>query len=391
MPRLAVVGGLVVTPQAIIENGTILCEDGLITYIGPRIDPPPNSEIINADGNSIMPGFIDTHFHGSSGYDVMADGVDGINRISEILLKYGVTGFLVTTVAAKHDAILRCIENTVAAELANKKNPNASEILGIHLEGPYINTKIKGAQPEWGIRDPDLDECNELLEAANGRVKIMTMAPELPNGMEMIRFLKSKHVAVSLGHSICDYDTALAAIDAGASRATHLFNAMSGVHHRNPGLASAALNEPGLCAELICDGVHLHPQTVNLAWKAKGRDGLALITDAAAAQGMPDGQYTLGDFKIIVRGSLCTLSDGTTIAGSVLTMNNAAKNAIAFTGMSLIDVAHMSSYLPAKACGVENKKGSLEIGKDADMVILSPDFAVTHTIRSGIPVYKVIR
>jgi N-acetylglucosamine-6-phosphate deacetylase len=162
---------------------------------------------------------------------------------------------------------------------------------------------------------------------------------------------------------------------------------MSGVHHRKPGLAVAALNEPGLCAEMICDGVHVNPRMVALAWKAKGRDGVALITDATAAQGVGDGIYTLGDFQIQVRGPLCTLMDGVTIAGSVLTMNRAAANAIAFTGMNLIDVAHTASLAPAKVCGVTDRKGSIEMGKDADLAILNADFSISHTIRAGVVAY----
>jgi N-acetylglucosamine-6-phosphate deacetylase len=216
----------------------------------------------------------------------------------------------------------------------------------------------------------------------------MTIAPELPGGLEMIRMLARAGVAPSMGHSEADYDTALAAIEAGATRATHLFNAMSGVHHRKPGLAAAALNEPGLCAELICDGVHVNPQMVALAWKAKGRDGIALITDATAAQGVGDGVFTLGDFQIQVRGPLCTLMDGVTIAGSVLTMNRAAANAIAFTGMNLIDAAHTAALAPAEVCGVADRKGSIEVGKDADLAILNPDFSIFHTIRAGSVVYQ---
>ncbi|MGH9769876.1 MAG: N-acetylglucosamine-6-phosphate deacetylase [Blastocatellia bacterium] len=385
--RLAITGGAVVTPNGVIEDGIVLCEEAKIKFAGPSKDaqPEPNSQIIDAKGCVVMPGFIDTHFHGSGGDDVMANGAEGIRRISRALLKLGTTGFLATTIAARHEELMRAVEDTIAAE---ENDPFAAEILGLHIEGPYINAKFKGAQPEWGIRDPNFDECNQLLDAAAGRIKIMTIAPELPGGLEMIRMLASAGVAASVGHSEADYDTALAAIEAGATRATHLFNAMSGVHHRKPGLAAAVLNEPGICAEMICDGVHVDPRMVALAWKAKGRDGMALVTDATAAQGVGDGVFTLGDFQIQVRGPLCTLMDGVTIAGSVLTMNRAAGNAIAFTGMSLIDVAHTASLAPAEACGVADRKGSIEIGKDADLAILNSDFSVSYTIRAGAVAYQ---
>lgn len=385
--RLAIVGGNVITPNAIIEDGVVLCEDAKIKFAGSSKDaePEPNSQIINARGKVVMPGFIDTHFHGSGGDDVMANGAEGIRRISRALLKFGTTGFLATTIAARHEELMRTVEDTIAAE---NDNEPAAEILGLHIEGPYINPKFKGAQPEWGIRDPNIDELNQLLDAAAGRIKIMTIAPELPGAMEMIRMLKNAGVEPSVGHSEADYDTALAAIEAGATRATHLFNAMSGVHHRKPGLASAVMNEPGICAEMICDGVHVHPRMVSLAWKAKGRDAMTLITDATAAQGVGDGEYTLGDFQIRVRGPLCTLMDGVTIAGSVLTMNRAAGAAIAFTGMSLIDAAHTAAMAPAMACGVADRKGSIAAGKDADIVILNSDFSVSHTIRAGAVAYQ---
>ncbi|HKE05127.1 MAG TPA: N-acetylglucosamine-6-phosphate deacetylase [Blastocatellia bacterium] len=385
--RLAITGGMVITPNEVIENGVVLCEDGRIKAVGASgvIEPEPGSQIINAAGRVVTPGFIDTHFHGSGGDDVMADGAEGIRRISRALLKYGTTGYLATTIAARHEELMRAVEGAIAAE---EDDPFAAEILGLHIEGPYINPKFKGAQPVWGIRDPNFDESNQLLDAAAGRIKIMTIAPELPGGLEMIRLLAAAGVAPSVGHSEADYDTALAAIEAGATRATHLFNAMSGVHHRKPGLAAAVLNEPGVCAEMICDGVHVNPRMVSLAWKAKGRDGMTLITDATAAQGVGDGVFTLGDFQIQVRGPLCTLMDGVTIAGSVLTMNRAVGNAIAFSGMSLIDAARTASLAPAKVCGVADRKGSIEVGKDADLAILNSDFSVSLTIRAGVMVYQ---
>jgi N-acetylglucosamine-6-phosphate deacetylase len=383
--RLAITGGAVVTPDKVIEQGVVLCEEGRIKAIGAsgEIEAEPGSQIINATGRVVTPGFIDTHFHGSGGDDVMANGAEGIRRIARALLKFGVTGFLATTIAARHEELMRTVEDAIAAEEKDSANPEGAEILGLHIEGPYINPKFKGAQPEWGIRDPNFDELNQLLDAAAGRIKIMTIAPELPGALEMIRMLKNAGVAPSVGHSEADYDTALAAIEAGATRATHLFNAMSGVHHRKPGLAAAVLNEPGICAEMICDGVHVNPHMVSLAWKAKGRDAITLVTDATAAQGVGDGVFTLGDFQIQVRGPLCTLMDGVTIAGSVLTMNRAIGNAIAYTGMSLIDAARTSALAPAEACGVSHRKGSIEIGKDADIAILNSDFTVSQAVRAG--------
>ncbi|MEY4167189.1 MAG: N-acetylglucosamine-6-phosphate deacetylase, partial [Acidobacteriota bacterium] len=375
------------TPQEVISDGVVLCEGGRIVYVGPGdgMVPEPDSLIIDADGSILMPGFIDTHFHGSGGDDVMAGGAEGLGRIAQSVLRFGTTGFLATTIAARHEELLRSIEATLEA---CQQPGNGAAILGLHLEGPFMNVSFKGAQPEWGIRDPNIDECRDLLLAGAGMVKIMTLAPELPDGMELIRLLAASGVAPSLGHSTADYETALAAIEAGATRATHLYNAMSGLHHRKPGLAAACLNEPGIQAEIICDGVHVNPRMIDLAWKTKGRDGLTLVTDATAAQGHGDGVYTLGDFEIEVRGPLCTLSDGVTIAGSVLTMNRAIANAVAFTGMSLVDAAAMAATAPAAVCGVGDRKGRIAVGFDADFALLRQDFSVARTIIAGRVVFQ---
>ena len=385
--RLAITGGTVVTSNEVIPAGIVLCEDGQITFVGAgqEAEPAANSRIMDATGQFVLPGFIDTHVHGSGGDDVMLGGAAGIARAGKNMLRYGTTAWLPTTIAARHSEILFAIE---ATRQAQKSAEPIAQILGLHLEGPYLNIKFKGAQPDEGIRDPNFDELDELLAAANGQIKVMTLAPELPGSLELIRKLTANNIVASLGHSECDYDTALAAIDAGATYATHLFNAMSGVHHRKPGLAACCLNEPGICAEIILDGVHVNPQMARLAARNKGRDGLALITDATTAQGCGDGIYQLGKFQVQVKGVLCTLMDGVTIAGSVLTMNHAVKNAVAFTGMNLVDVAYLAALMPAKRCGVAERKGSLEAGKEADIAILNADYSVAATIVNGMVVYE---
>jgi N-acetylglucosamine-6-phosphate deacetylase len=385
--RLAIRGGAVVTPQEVIDGGIVLCEDGRIKFVGRMNEaaPEPDSQIIEATGGAVFPGLIDTHVHGSGGDDLMAHGVEGIRRVSRAQFRYGVTAYLPTTIAARHTDLLRTIEETLEAE----RDPEpAAEILGFHLEGPYLNRKYKGAQPDDGIRDPNFDECRELLDAAPGRTKMMTLAPELPGGMELIRWLTDEGVIASLGHSEASYETALAAIEAGATHATHLYNAMSGAHHRQPGLVSACLNEPGIRAEIILDGVHVHPQMARLAARAKGPDGLVIITDATAAQGCADGLYSLGDFQVQVRGAHCTLMDGVTLAGSVLTMSLAARNAIAFMGSNLVDVARMASLLPAKLCGAADRKGSIEVGKEADLAVFDGEFRTRWTVQAGKVVYQ---
>jgi N-acetylglucosamine-6-phosphate deacetylase len=380
--NLAVLGGTVITTDRLIEDGLVLAADGRLTFVGPahEAEPLQDSLIIEAQGKLVLPGLIDTHVHGSHGDDVMVNGAEGIRRISRALMHYGTTSYLPSTISARHDDLLRAIEACVEAE----ENPDLSaEIIGLHVEGPFINAGKKGAQPSAGIRDPDPNQCLEYLRAVPGRIKIMTLAPELPGGIELVRLLDQHGVIASLGHSEADYETALAAIEAGASHATHLYNAMPTLHHRQPNLTTACLNEPGIRAEIILDGIHVAPEMARLAFKAKGRDGLILITDAMMAVGCADGTYRLGDSDVRVEGERCTLTDGVTIASSMLTMNRAVSRAISFTGASLVDAVYMASLLPATLCGVADRKGSLEKGKDADIAVLNEDFSVFATIRGG--------
>jgi N-acetylglucosamine-6-phosphate deacetylase len=384
---LAIMGGTCVTPWREIPDSLVLCEDGRITGVGPRTrnEPPPGAQHLDATGLLVLPGLIDTHVHGSHGDDVMQDGVEGIRRISAAQLRYGTTAYLPSTVSARPDELLRAVE---ACREAARPGARGAEIVGIHVEGPFINRRKKGAQPEEGIRDPDPDECRRLLDAAAGLLRVMTLAPELPGALDLIRFLRREGVIASLGHSEADYDTALAAIDAGATHATHLFNAMPPLHHRTPGLAAACLNEPEIQAEVIADGIHLAPEVVRLAVRAKGPERVVLITDAMAAVGRPDGVYTLGRNKVLVRGDICLLEDGVTIASSMLTMNLAVRNARRFAAVPLTDAVRMATFVPAQVCGCADRKGSLEVGKDADLALLRPDFTVAATVLKGEIVYR---
>lgn len=387
--RLAIRGGTIITRERTIENGVVLIEDGRIAFVGHsrEAEPEPASVIINADGQLVLPGLIDTHVHGSHGDDVMSGDAQGIRRISRAQLRYGTTSYLPSTVSAYHQDLLRALE--ACADAVDDSEP-AAEIIGVHVEGPFINRNKKGAQPVETIRDPDLDQCLEYLRAAPGLVKMMTLAPELPGGLELIRLLVEHEVVASLGHSEADYETALAAIEAGATHATHLYNAMPALHHRQPSLTTACLNEPSIRAEIVLDGIHVAPEMARLAAKIKGRDGLILVTDAMSAVGCPAGIYTLGDNQVRVEGERCTLLDGVTIASSMLVMNKAVGHAVAFTGASLVDAAYMASYLPAHVCGVADRKGSIEAGKDADIAILDEQYSVLLTICKGEIAYRAL-
>jgi N-acetylglucosamine-6-phosphate deacetylase len=383
--RLALVGGAAVTPGGVIEEATVIIEAGKIVAVGSSDDlhPEPGSRFLDTQGCQVFPGFIDTHIHGSNGDDVMLSGEEGIHRISADLLRYGVTAWQPSTISARHDDLMKSIE---WCRRAFERPRRGARIVGMHVEGPYINVKKKGAQPEEGIRLPDPDQCRLYLDEAGGLARIMTMAPELPNAEGLMALLKRENVAISLGHSEADYDTALRAIECGATHATHLFNAMPALNHRQPGLAAACLSEPGICAEVIADGIHLHPQVVRLAYRAKGPEGIALVTDAMSAVGRPDGVYTLGTHTVYVKGHLCTLADGT-IASSMLTMNKAIRNIEAFAGASLLEAAKMACEIPARLSRVLEDQGTLEAGKRADLAVLRGDHSVAYTILEGEIVY----
>ena len=383
---LAILHGTAILPDREVPDALVLLADGRIAYAGPRDDErvPERARRVDARGQYVLPGLIDTHVHGTHGDDVMLHGAEGIRRIGARFLQYGTTAWLPSTISARHSELMSAVTACVEAQ----QNPgDGAEIVGVHVEGPYINPKRKGAQPAEGIRDPDFAEVRELLEAAQGQLRVMTLAPELPGGLELIRLLVREGILASMGHSDATYEQALDGIAAGATHATHLFNAMPPIHHRDPGLITACLNEPAVLAEVIPDGVHLSPYIVRLALRAKGPDGVALITDAFSATGLSEGEHALGPHRVFVRGSLCTLENGT-IAGSILTMNLAVRNAVAFAGVPLVAAVRMASLVPARVAGCADRKGSLEPGKDADVTLLDPEFHCRATWLRGRLVYS---
>jgi N-acetylglucosamine-6-phosphate deacetylase len=382
----AITGGIVVLPTSEVPDGLVILDGAHIAYAGPTdgADIPPGARHVDASGLMVLPGLIDTHVHGTHGDDVMSHGPEGIRRISKRFAQYGTTGWLPSTISARHPELLAAVRWCVEAQ---DTPVEGAQILGIHVEGPYINMKRKGAQPAEGVRDPDLDEMRELILASEGQIRVVTLAPELPGALELIRVLVADGIIASIGHTDATYDEALAGIEAGATHATHLFNAMRPLNHRDPGVIAACLNQPEVIAEVIPDGVHLHPHIVKLALQAKGRDGAALITDAFSATGLPDGEHTLGPHTVHVRGPLATLADGT-IAGSILTMDRAVGNAMRFAGVSLPTAVHMASQVPALIAGCSQRKGSLEPGKDADVTLLDSDFRCRATWVGGRLVYS---
>ena len=370
-----IVNGKIILPDSIIQN-SVLAFDEKIVGITDIEDIPQNAEVIDANGGFVAPGLVDIHIHGYLGEDT-SDGIaDGIEKMANGIIKNGVTSWCPTTMTVSMDEINAALD-VVRSLKAQSTDWDGAQILGVNLEGPFINPKKKGAQAEEHIKAPD---AKFVIDNAD-IISLATMAPEMEGGVEAIaEICKNCDVKVSIGHTDASFEETLAGIDAGATHITHLFNAQTGLLHRNPGVVGAALLRD-VSTELICDTFHIHKGLFELIAKIKN-DKFVLITDCTRAGGMPDGEYTLGGQKIIVNGIECLLEDGT-IAGSVLKLNNAVKNIRDNTDMPLWSVVNAASLNPAKAIGVDDRKGSLEAGKDADIIITDDDFNITKTIIGG--------
>ena len=369
-------------PARPISDGAVLVQDGRIVAIGrsAEVIPPPGVRRIDAQGLLLAPGFIDLQFNGGYGHDFTTDP-ETMWRVGERLPQYGVTGFLPTIITAP-------LESYSAAQAALRSGPpsgyRGAQPLGLHFEGPFLNPEKKGAHNPAYLRLPDpQDVAGWSVEAG---VSLVTLAPELPGALEVTRLLRSRGVAVSAGHSNATFEQAQAGFEAGMTCGTHLFNAMPVLGHRSPGLAGALLSSPQLAVGLIADGLHLHPAVVNLAWVAKGPRGLILVTDATATLGMPPGIYTLGDLHVQVDNLSARMPDGT-LAGSLLTMQAALRNLMAFTGCSLLEALPCLTSTPAKLLGLSSK-GQLAPGFDADLVLLAPDGQVVMTVVAGEILYS---
>lgn len=328
----------------------------------------------------IVPGFIDMHVHGAKGYDVMDGSVDALLAISHALAAEGTTGFLATTMTAdtvEIDRALLAVQDFMRSDV--KKG---AAVLGVHLEGPFLAATKMGAQRGDKIIPPSVELMQHWQALATNVIKLVTLAPEQSHALDLIKYLCQQQIVASIGHTNATYAEATAAIAAGCSHATHLFNAMRGIHQREPGAVTAALLSPKVMAELILDGVHLHPAVVELAYRIKGAEKIALVTDAMRAKCLGDGLYDLGGQSVHVKNGEAQLADGT-LAGSVLTMSSAIQNMLKFTDCGLMDAIKMASENPAKALGIFDKKGSIAIGKDADLVVLDEAYQVVMTIREG--------
>lgn len=375
-----IVNGSIILKDKILENSAIGF-DGKICEIIDVNEVPEGAEIIDAKGGFVAPGLVDVHIHGYLGEDTSDGSAEGIRKMSYGIVKNGVTSWCPTTMTVSMDEINGALD-VVRSLKEESKTWDGAEILGVNLEGPFINPKKKGAQAEAHIKAPDAD----FVIKNSDIISLATMAPEMEGGCEAIKKIRENcNVRVSVGHTDATFEETLSGIDAGATHITHLFNAQTPLHHRNPGVVGAALLRD-VYTELICDTFHVHKGLFELIAKIKG-DKLVLITDCTRAGGMPDGEYTLGGQKIIVNGIECLLEDGT-IAGSVLKLNNAVKNVYKNTEMPLWQIVAAASLNPAKAIGVDDRKGSIEVGKDADIIIADRDFNIIKTIIGGVVKYE---
>jgi len=381
MPTKALVikGGTVFTPFTRIDDGTVYIKNGRIVKVGKRISKLFGAEILDASGMIVVPGFIDTHVHGGSSSDVMDGTGEAVRKIAEYHARFGTTSMLATTTTESFDRIVQAVRATRAVI---EGGTDGAEILGIHLEGPYINPERMGAQNVEHVRSPSLAEFERILKESANRVRIVTLAPEVKGAMEFIAAVKNRGIAVSAGHSNASYTEMMSAIEAGITHVTHIFNGMKEFHHREPGIVGAALAQKELTVSVIADGIHVHPKAITILFKAKGADSIILITDAIRAAGMSDGTYELGGLAVTVKSGVCRLASGT-LAGSTLTMNMAVKNTVNFLGIPLLDALKMASTNAAKMIGSAETKGSLETGKDADITILDGNFNVQSTIVKG--------
>lgn len=372
------------TGESTIEKGYIKIQDQKIKDIGllDSLEDEESCEVIDLQsGFTAVPGFIDLHIHGVDGADVMDATNEALVTMSKALPREGTTSFLATTMTQSKEAIEAAIRN--AGEYISGDQPSGqAEIVGIHLEGPFVNKTKAGAQPLEHIIDPDTEQFKKWNQLSGETVKLVTLAPERPGGLELVKFLKEHGVIASIGHTNATFHEVEEAIEAGATHITHLFNQMRGLHHREPGVAGAALLREELLAEIIADGVHVNPEMVKLAYKLKGKERIVLITDSMRAKCLKNGHYDLGGQDVIVQDGKAVLSDGT-LAGSILKLGHAVKNIMAFTGCSLEDAVEMASINPAKQLNIFDRKGSLETGKDADIVILDQQLDVAMTFCNG--------
>ena len=368
----AIINGRIVTKDEVIDNGIIVF-DNKICQLAHNIDVS-GCEIYDAKGNYVIPGLVDLHTHGFCGDDVCDADINGLRRMAVAIAKNGVTSWCPTTMTVEKANIISALDTIRKL----KTNPIGAKVLGANVEGPFINPTRKGAQAEENILTPDADFALENKDV----IKLITVAPEMDGGLDFVEKVTSNSdITVSIGHTDADYECAKKAIEKGARHITHLFNAMTPLHHLQPGVIGAAFEDDRVSCELIADTFHVKTALYKMLTRNK-KDKMVLITDCIRAGGMPDGEYTLGGQPVTVKGIECRLKDGT-VAGSVLTLNKAVYNFMHNSDVSIVQAVNMASLNPAMVVGEEDTIGSLEVGKCADIVIADDEMNVIKTFING--------
>lgn len=379
----AYISNAVLVAPHVKKNGvTVVIEnEKIIEITSAPLRGERGSLLIDAAGLILCPGLIDIHFHGAMGKDTMDAKLQSLQLLSSYCAEHGVTTFYPTTWAAVPEDIMLAINNVKE----NQCNVTGARVLGVHIEGPFIDLKYRGAQLQSMIRNPQAEEFQKWFDS--GVVKLITCAPEIPGGMEFIEEAVRKGIRISVGHSGATYDQVIEAADHGATQATHLFNGMQGLHHREPGTVGGVLADERIYPQVISDGVHLHPGIVKVIINAKSVDKVILITDSIRGAGLPDGDYENKGQKFSVRAGIARTPEGG-LSGSTLTMDAALRNAMKFTGKPLEEVLSMATSIPAQAMGISANKGNVVVGGDADLVLLNQELYVEKTLVGGNIVYE---
>ena len=387
MPCYVIRAARALTPLQEITDAAVVIEDAKIAAIGRRdaIEIPKGAKEYDARQYTLVPGFVDIHIHGAGARDVMEASAEALETVAATVARHGTTTLIATTVSAAVDETCKSLEG-IARYIesdANRKIPQAirAQIHGIHLEGPFISAARRGVHPPAALAKPTVAVFNRFMAAANGCTRILTLAPELPGAQQVIEAAKKAGVTVALGHTDATYAEARMGIEHGARHAVHVFNAMRPFSHRETGVLGAILTDDSVTAELIADGVHVDDPAIQILLAAKGISGVVLVSDGAAATGMPDGTYRLGPFEFTVNGGVCRNAEGR-LAGSTLTLDRAIKHMVSL-GVPLREAVQMATVNPAKCAGIDKSKGTLVPGADADLVFLGSDLEVARVVTRG--------
>ena len=377
--RLIDAGRVVKYPLVTIEAGRVTSIESLAPGMHEHI-----AATYHYPDATLIPSYIDINIHGCAGHDAMEGTPEALSAMGTYLAGRGVGAYLPTTVTSTRDETLRALNGlAIEIERLQHEEPTGATPLGIHLEGPFLSHAKRGVHTAALLEAPSLNLFESFWQAAEGRILLMTIAPELPGATELIAHATSLGVRCSLGHSNATVCEAKAGLQAGGRSATHTFNAMRAIDHREPGLAAFVLDQPSLFAEIICDGIHVDPMMVRLYLKAKGEDRIILVTDGISATGMPDGSYMLGEMEVVVSNGRCT--SGGALAGSVLTLDRGVQNFMEFTGASLKTAVAATSRNPSRLMGIDDTWGSLEEGRRANITVLSPTHEIIQTFLNGRP------